>query len=275
VNNLNGNEAEGREPMKKIILGSAVALLLSTAAFAQVPVTDHANTAVNEKIKALTSQIQSDTSIIKDNTTRTLQAITGDRTQDAGQFSALATGGGFTMSQAPDFGAILQGNQASFGGIGGQFQNMAAQVINGLNLVKMVKDAVTGGELTGANQAYNQGVQTLTALTAMTDAMNAASKERTDAFTNAAGEIGKAQDMKGALEQNTQMVLQGNQTANEAVGALNSAVVLESQRYKAALSEQSQFLKTFAAGAARRRNGQQQDGQSVREQLEKFEAQSQ
>jgi hypothetical protein len=81
--------------------------------------------------------------------------------------------------------------------------------------------------------------------------------------------------MKGALEQNTQMVLQGNQTANEAVGALNSAVVLESQRYKAALSEQSQFLKTFAAGAARRRNGQQQDGHSIREQLEQFEAQSQ
>ena len=179
------------------------------------------------------------------------------------------------MSQAPDFGAILQGNQASFGGIGGQFQNMAAQVINGLNLVKMVKDAVTGGELTGANQAYNQGVQTVTTLTAMTDAMNAASKERTNAFTDAAGEIGKAPDMKGALEQNTQMVLQGNQTANEVVGALNSAVVLESQRYKAALSEQSQFLKTFSAGAARRRDGQQQDGQSVRAQLEQFEAQSQ
>ncbi|MEZ5784312.1 MAG: conjugal transfer protein [Rhizobiaceae bacterium] len=261
--------------MKTIILGSAGALLLSTAAFAQVPVTDGANTAINDKIKALTSQIQSDTTIIKDNTTKTLQAITGDRTQDAGQFSSLATGGGFTMSQAPDFGAILQGNQASFGGIGGQFQNLAAQVINGLNLVKMVKDAVTGGELTGANQAYNQGVQTLTALTAMTDAMNAASKERTNAFTNAAGEVGKAQDMKGALEQNTQMVLQGNQTANEAVGALNNAVVLESQRYKAALAEQSQFLKTFAAGGARRRSGQPQDGRSVREQLEQFEAQSQ
>ena len=261
--------------MKTIILASAAALLFSTATFAQVPVTDGANTAVNEKIKALTSQIQSDTTIIKDNTTKTLQAITGDRTQDAGQFSSLATGGGFTMSQAPDFGAILQGNQASFGGIGGQFQNMAAQVINGLNLVKMVKDAVTGGELTGANQAYNQGVQTLTALTAMTDAMNAASKERTNAFTNAAGQIGTAQDMKGALEQNTQMVLQGNLTAGEAVGALNNAVVLESQRYRAALAEQSQFLKTFAAGTARKRNGQQQDGQTVREQLEQFEAQSQ
>ena len=79
--------------MKTIILGSAAALLLATAAFAQVPVTDGANTAVNEKIKALTSQIQSDTTIIKDNTTRTLQAITGNRTQDASKFSSLATGG--------------------------------------------------------------------------------------------------------------------------------------------------------------------------------------
>jgi hypothetical protein len=261
--------------MKKIILGSAIGLLLSTTAYAQVPVTDAMNIQVNEQIKQLTSQIQGDTTIIKDNTTKTLQAITGDRTQDAGQFSSLATGGGFSMSQAPDFGSILQGNQASFGGVGGQFQNLAAQLINGLNLVKMVKDAVTGEELTGANQAYNQGVQTITTLTAVTDAMNAASKERTNAFTGAAGQIGKAQDLKGALEQNTQMVLQGNQTANEAVGALNNAVVLESQRYRAALAEQSQFLKTFSGGAGKRRNGEQRQGQSVREQLEQFQVQSQ
>ncbi|MCO5067014.1 MAG: conjugal transfer protein [Rhizobiaceae bacterium] len=264
--------------MKKIILGSVMGLLLTTAAYAQVPVTDAANIQVDEQIKALTSQIQSDTTVIKDNTTKTLQAITGDRTQDANKFSSLATGGGFSMSQAPDFGSILQGNQASFGGIGGQFQNMAAQVINGLNLVKMVKDAVTGGDLSGANQAYNQGVQTVTTLTALTDAMNAASKERTNAFSNAAGQIGKARDMKGALEQNTQMVLQGNQTANEAVGALNNAVMLESQRYKAALAEQSQFLKAASGGEERRRNrqnGQPQDGQSVRDQLQEFEAQAQ
>jgi hypothetical protein len=272
---LKRKAAEGRETMKKIILSSAIGLLLSTTAYAQVPVTDAMNIQINEQIKQLTSQIQGDTTIIKDNTTKTLQAITGDRTQDASQFSSLATGGGFSMSQAPDFGSILQGNQASFGGVGGQFQNLAAQLINGLNLVKMVKDAVTGGELTGANQAYNQGVQTITTLTAVTDAMNAASKERTNAFTGAAGQIGKAQDLKGALEQNTQMVLQGNQTANEAVGALNNAVVLESQRYRAALAEQSQFLKTFAGGAGKRGNGQQPQGKSVREQLEQFQVQPQ
>ncbi len=263
--------------MKKIILGSAIGLLLSTTAYAQVPVTDAMNIQINEQIKQLTSQIQGDTTIIKDNTTKTLQAITGDRTQDADQFSSLATGGGFSMSQAPDFGSILQGNQASFGGVGGQFQNLAAQLINGLNLVKMVKDAVTGGELTGANQAYNQGVQTITSLTAVTDAMNAASKERTNAFTGAAGQIGKAQDLKGALEQNTQMVLQGNQTANEAVGALNNAVVLESQRYRAALAASSQSLKTFAPlpKAVSGQGRQGQEGQSVREQLQQFQVQSQ
>ncbi|MCX8571131.1 conjugal transfer protein [Aminobacter sp. MET-1] len=262
--------------MKKIILSSAIGLLASTAvAYAQVPVTDAMNIQVNQQIQQLTSQIQSDTTVIKDNTTRTLQAITGDRTQDAGQFSSLATGSGFSMGQAPDFGSILQGNQASFGGIGGQFQNMAAQLINGLNLVKMVKDAATGGELSGANNAYNQGVQTVTTLTAMTDAMNAASKERTTAFTGAAGQIGKAQDLKGALEQNTQMVLQGNQTANEAVGALNNSVVLESQRYRAALAASSQSLKTFSKLPKKGAGGQQSNGKSVREQLQEFEVQSQ
>jgi hypothetical protein len=274
MTSLKRKAAEGNEAMKKIILGTAMGLLLSMAAYAQVPVTDAANTTVNEQIKQLTSQIQGDTTIIKDNTMRTLQAITGDRTQDATQFSSLATGGGFSMSQAPDFSSILQGNKASFGGVGGQFQNLAAQVINGLNLVKMVKDAVTGGELTGANQAYNQGVQTITALTAVTEAMNAASKERTNAFTGAAGQIGMAQDLKGALEQNTQMVLQGNQTANEAVGALNNAVVLETQRYRAGLAASSQSLRTFAP-LPKGGSGQQQQGQSVREQLEQFQVQSQ
>jgi hypothetical protein len=164
-----------------------------------------------------------------------------------------------------------------FGGISGEFQNTAAKLINGLNLVKMVVDTVKGGELSGANQAYSQGINALTTLTALTDAMNSATKDRQNAFMQATEQIGTAQDLKGALEQNTQMVLQGNQTANEAVGSLNNQVMLLNQQYKAALATSSQNLKTFATlPDSVMRDGSGGAGEaSIRDQLQAFEEQNQ
>ncbi len=263
--------------MKKFVIAAALAITATSNTFAQVPVKDADNIAVSREIEKLSKQIQDDTSIVKDNTTKTLQAITGDRSQDASQFAKLATGYGFSMGQAPDFSSILSGNEALFGGISGEFQNTAAKLINGLNLVKMAVDTVKGGELSGANQAYSQGINALTTLTALTGAMNSATKERQNAFMQATEQIGTAQDLKGALEQNTQMVLQGNQTANEAVGSLNNQVMLLNQQYKAALATSSQNLKTFATlpDSVMRDGGGGADGASVRDQLKAFEEQTQ
>ncbi len=263
--------------MRKLVIATALSITAISPASAQVPVKDSANISISQEIERLSKQIQEDTSVVKDNTTKTLQAITGDRTQDAGQFARLATGNGFSMGQAPDFNSILSGNQALFGGIGGEFQNTAAKLINGLNLVKMVVDTAKGGELSGANQAYSQGINTLTTMTALTDAMNSASKDRQNSFMQATQQIGTAQDLKGALEQNTQMVLQGNQTANEAVGSLNNQVMLLNQQYKAALATSSQNLKTFATlpNSVMRDGGTEQQGASVRDQLRAFEEWSQ
>jgi hypothetical protein len=136
---------------------------------------------------------------------------------------------------------------------------------------------VNGGSLSGANQAYSQGINALTTMTALTDAMNAASKDRQNSFQQATQEIGTAKDLKGALEQNTQMVLQGNQTANEAVGSLNNQVMMLNQQYKAALATSSQNLKTFAPlpDSVIRSGSQQPQGSSVRDQLRAFEGQNQ
>lgn len=263
--------------MRKFVVATAISLAAISQAAAQVPVKDSANISISQEIERLSKQIQEDTSVVKDNTTKTLQAITGDRTQDASQFAKLATGNGFSMGQAPDFNSILSGNQALFGGIGGEFQNTAARLINGLNLVKMVVDTVKGGEMSGANQAYSQGINALTTMTALTDAMNSATKDRQNFFTQATEQIGSAQDLKGALEQNTQMVLQGNQTANEAVGSLNNQVMLLNQQYKAALATSSQNLKTFATLPDSVMRGGEAGGQgvSVRDQLQAFEEQNQ
>jgi surface antigen len=121
--------------MKTAMIATALAIVFVPHAYAQVPVKDADNIAVSKEIEKLSSSIRDDTSIVKDNTTKTLAAITGDRTQDASQFAKLATGNGFTMGQAPDFSTVLSSNAAVFGGIGGQFQKTAAKLINGLNLV--------------------------------------------------------------------------------------------------------------------------------------------
>lgn len=137
--------------MRKFVVATAISLAAISQAAAQVPVKDSANISISQEIERLSKQIQEDTSVVKDNTTKTLQAITGDRTQDASQFAKLATGNGFSMGQAPDFNSILSGNRALFGGIGGEFQNTAA-ADQRAEPVKMVVDTVKGGEMSGANQ---------------------------------------------------------------------------------------------------------------------------
>lgn len=257
--------------MRSILSALALVCLMGSAVHAQVPVTDAANTKESMQIKELSRRIQSDTSIVKDNTTKTLQAITGDRTQDASQFSRLATGQGFSMGQAPDFASILQGNQSSFGAIDGVFQNNAAQLINGLNLVKSLVDQFEGGA-TANSKSYDQAVQTLTTLTALTDAMNSSAKQRTTSFQGASEQIGRAKDLKGALEQNTQMVLQGNQTTNEAVGSLNNQVHLLSEQQRAgiaAMSERNKALAPITVSGA----GNPPHGDDVGSQLKAFQAQ--
>ncbi|TBY65329.1 conjugal transfer protein, partial [Rhizobium leguminosarum bv. viciae] len=83
--------------MKTFVIAAALGIVAVSHAYAQVPVKDSENISLSEDIKKLSSEIQQDTSVVKDNTTKTLQAITGDRSQDASQFAKLATGNGFSM----------------------------------------------------------------------------------------------------------------------------------------------------------------------------------
>ena len=94
--------------MKTFVIAAALGIIAASQAYAQVPVKDAENISLSEEIKRLSSQIQQDTSVVKDNTTKTLQAITGDRTHDASQFAKLATGNGFSMGQAPDFNSAAE-----------------------------------------------------------------------------------------------------------------------------------------------------------------------
>ncbi|RZS70623.1 hypothetical protein EV217_5325 [Phyllobacterium myrsinacearum] len=239
--------------MKAVFYVLVCSILTTSAATAQVRVRDAENIRLASQIGELSRQIQADTSLVKDHTHRTLQAVTGERGQDAALFAKLATGQGFSMAGAPDLAAILQANQAAFGGIGAPFQNSAAKLINGLNLVKSLADQFGNGA-TASSRNYDQAVRSLTTMAALTDAMNAAARQRSEGFDDAARHVGAAGDLKGALEQNTQMVLQGNQTTNEAVGSLNSQVHLLSEQQRAgiaAMSERNRALAPIAVSDAR------------------------
>jgi hypothetical protein len=54
-------------------------------------------------------------------------------------------------------------------------------------------------------------------------------KQRSQAFSQGGQEIGKAQDLKGSVDQNTQVQIQTGQTINELSGTVNTAAAAANQ----------------------------------------------
>ena len=97
-----------------------------------VPVIDNAVLSQATQTASNTSQIMQTNGQILDQVTKTLQAVTGNRT--TGSLSSVALGSGFNMAGAPNLGDIMGGGTMSWGNLG-QYGSVASNIINGLNLV--------------------------------------------------------------------------------------------------------------------------------------------
>ncbi len=73
-----------------ILTAIAILVAASGGVFAQIRVQDNVAIGIANDTKAMTDQIMQDTAKILVNTTRTLEAITGDRSADANQFASAA-----------------------------------------------------------------------------------------------------------------------------------------------------------------------------------------
>ena len=98
----------------------------------------------------------------------------------------------------------------------------ATVFINGLQLVKSLsgkEDSSFSGD-----KSYEQLVNTVLGVSAMINGSQQAVQTRRNALEQAGAQIGTVQDIKGSIDQNTQLQVQSGLTLNEMIGVMNGAV---------------------------------------------------
>ena len=215
--------------MRMILLLSGVAIAWSVPALAQVPTIDSANLAKAQEIASATQQILTADRQIMQFTQKTLAAVTGDRSSQAqGSLAQMALGGGFSMASAPSLGSVISGGSLSFAGLGAGSQNIVSTLINGLQLVRSIT-GLASGQTHPVDTAYKNSVNVAATLSGLIDSTQGAVKQRSQAFTQGGQQIGRAQDLKGSVDQNTQVQVQTGQTINELTGTVNNAAAAANQ----------------------------------------------
>jgi len=211
-----------------LVAGLAFAALASQA-MAQVPVIDNANLQKAQEIATSTQKILSADQQIMQFTQKTLQAVTGDRSSQAqGTLAQMALGSGFSMAQAPSLGSVISGGALSFAGMGSNSQNIVSTLINGLQLVQTIT-GLASGQSHPVDTAYKNSVNVAATLSGLINSTQGAIQQRSSAFKQGGQQIGQAQDLKGSIDQNTQVQVQTGLTINELNGVVNNAAAAANQ----------------------------------------------
>lgn len=215
--------------MRFRLLLSGVALGIMGPALSQVPTRDNANLIKAQEIASTTRQILTADQQILQFTQKTLAAVTGDRSSQAqGSLAQMALGDGFSMGSAPSLGSVISGGALSFAGMGSGSQNIVSSLINGLQLVQTITGMVSG-KAHPVDTAYKNSVNVAATLSGLIDSTQGAVKQRSQAFSQGGQQIGQAQDLKGSVDQNTQVQIQTGQTINELTGTVNTAAAAANQ----------------------------------------------
>ena len=227
------------------VLLAAILGVVPVVGRAQVPVIDSANLSQAQAIASSTQQILAADQQIMQYTQRTLQAVTGDRSSQAqGSLAQMALGGGFSMAQAPSLGSVISGGALSFAGMGSGSQNIVSTLINGLQLVKSIT-GLTTGQLNPVDTAYQNSVNVAATLSGLSDSTQSAVQQRSSAFTSGGQQIGQAPDLKGSVDQNTQVQIQTGMTINELNGVVNNAAAAANQANLDRIAAQSAVTRAM------------------------------
>lgn len=228
--------------MKRLLIASIVALT-AMPALADIPVIDKTNYKIAKQTADTTDKILENNKDILTTVDKTLKAVTGDRGGDAGPLKNLAVGEGFSVTSMPSFDSILQAGVPNFGGMNSDVARVASTFINGLQLVK----SLSGQENStfSGDKSYEQLVSTVLGVAALINGSQQAIATRKTSFEQAAGRIGQSQDIKGSIDQNSQLQVQTGLTLNELIGTMNGAVTslqAENQRRLVDISNSKKAL---------------------------------
>jgi hypothetical protein len=231
--------------MKRIVC-TALLFAMPAVALADVPVIDRANYAVAKKTAQTTDQILSTNKNILTTVQDTLRAVTGDRGSVAAPLKDLAIGNGFSVSAVPSFDRILKEGVPNFGSMSSDIAREATAFINGLQLVKSLsgkQDSSFSGD-----KSYEQLVNTVLGVSALINGSQQAIESRRSAFERAGAQIGTARDIKGSIDQNTQLQVQSGLTLNEMIGVMNGALTSLQAENQRRLTDISNTKKTLTYG---------------------------
>lgn len=204
------------------LISTSGVVAMANVALAQVPVIDQRNYQVAQETSKTTDKILGTNKEILTTVEETLKAVTGNRGGEAGQMQNLAVGNGFSVSSMPSIDKIMSGGVPNFGQLGSSISQIATTFINGLKLVKSLSGK-SNSDFSG-DKSYEQMVNTVTAVSALVSGSQQAVTQRKSAFEQAGQSIGQSQDIKGSIDQNTQLQVQSGLTINELVGVMNGAV---------------------------------------------------
>lgn len=208
--------------MNRFLATCTILGLATSSASADVPVIDRTNYAVAKDTADKTARILDTNKDILSTVEKTLQAVTGDRGGDAGPLKDLAIGNGFSVSSVPSFDSLLQSGLPDFGSMGPEIAKAATVFINGLQLVK----SLSGKDKSAlaSDKSYEELVKTVLGVSALITGSQQAVATRRSALETAGQGIGQARDVKGSIDQNTQLQVQTGLTLNEMIGVMNGAV---------------------------------------------------
>jgi hypothetical protein len=213
--------------MKEIAMHRAFAALVTTAtlttvASADVPVIDKTNYRVARETADKTAKILDTNKDILGTVEKTLRAVTGDRGSEAGPLKDLAIGNGFSVSKVPSFDKLLESSTPDFGALGPEVAKAATTFINGLQLVRSLSGRQDSS--LASDKSYEELVKTVLGVSALITGSQQAVETRRAALETAGKGIGQAKDVKGSIDQNTQLQVQTGLTLNEMIGVMNGAV---------------------------------------------------
>ncbi|PWE53691.1 conjugal transfer protein [Metarhizobium album] len=221
-------------------------ITLPAPALADVPVIDKTNYAVAKQTAETTDKILDTNKNILTTVEDTLKAVTGDRGSTASPLKDLAVGNGFSVTSVPSFDSILKEGIPNFGSMSGDIAKAAGVFINGLQLVKSLSGKDNSG--LASDKSYEQLVNTVLGVSALINGSKQAIETRRSAFEQAGTKIGTAEDIKGSIDQNTQLQVQSGLTLNEMIGVMNGAVTSLQAENQRRLTDISNTKKTLAYG---------------------------
>lgn len=232
--------------MRYTIALSVGTALLATNTHADVPVIDKTNYKIAKQTADTTDKILDTNKNILSTVENTLKAVTGDRGSTAQPLQNLAIGQGFSVSSVPSFDSILKSGVPNFGSMSGDIAKAASAFINGLQLVKSLSGK-ENSDFSG-DKSYEQMVNTVLGVSALINGSQQAIETRRSSFEQAGQQIGKAEDIKGSIDQNTQLQVQSGLTLNEMIGVMNGAVTSLQAENQRRLTDISNSKKALTYG---------------------------